>query len=116
MYHVGQLVEGIVSRTAQFGAFISMKPGIEALLHVSQMADPAPADASEMTREGETLLLRVISVESDKQRLGLSLKEVTQEEKARWQEEHGIVPSAPAEAPQAEAQQAEDAAVAAVAG
>lgn len=87
MYHVGQLIEGIVSRTAQFGAFVSLEPGIEALLHVSQIADPPPADASVLIREGETLLMRVISVEADKQRLGLSLKEVTEEEKARWQEQ-----------------------------
>ncbi|GAB4520169.1 MAG: 30S ribosomal protein S1 [Anaerolineae bacterium] len=87
MYHVGQLVEGLVSRTAQFGAFISLEPGIEALLHASQISDPAPLDASIVIREGETLLMRVISIESDKQRLGLSLKEVSPEEKARWQEQ-----------------------------
>ncbi|MDX1994329.1 MAG: S1 RNA-binding domain-containing protein [bacterium] len=89
MYHVGQLVEGVVSRTAQFGAFISLKPGIEALLHVSQIADPAPADASLIIGEGQRLLMRVISVEADKQRLGLSLKEVTPEEKVRWEESQG---------------------------
>jgi 4-hydroxy-3-methylbut-2-enyl diphosphate reductase len=87
MYHVGQLVEGLVSRTAQFGAFVSLDPGIEALLHVSQVADPAPADASTVITEGERLLMRVISIEADKQRLGLSLKEVTAEEKARWEEQ-----------------------------
>ena len=90
MYHVGQLVEGVVSRTAQFGAFVSMEPGIEALLHVSQIADPSPADASLVISEGEKLLMRVISIESDKQRLGLSLKEVTAEERDRWAEQNGL--------------------------
>lgn len=90
LYHVGQLVEGVVSRTAQFGAFISLEPGIEALLHGSQISDPPPMDVSLLIREGETLLMRVISIEADKQRLGLSLKEVTQEEKRRWAEEKGI--------------------------
>ena len=83
MYHVGQLVEGVVSRTANFGAFISLDPGIEALLHASQISDPPPADAAEAIREGETLLMRVISVEPEEQRLGLSLKEVTDEERER---------------------------------
>lgn len=86
LYHVGQLVEGCVSRVAQFGAFISLDPGIEALLHASQIAEPAPADPSVMLYEGQKLLLRVISIEPDRQRLGLSLKDVTEEEKARWQE------------------------------
>jgi small subunit ribosomal protein S1 len=85
LYHVGQLVEGVVSRVAQFGAFVSLDPGIEALLHTSQIADPTPEDPSLVVHEGQRLLMRVISIEADKQRLGLSLKEVTEEEKARWQ-------------------------------
>jgi small subunit ribosomal protein S1 len=85
LYHIGQLVEGVVSRTAQFGAFISLDPGIEALLHASQISEPAPEDAALVIREGEALLMRVISIEADKQRLGLSLKEVTDEERTRWE-------------------------------
>ncbi|MBZ0296904.1 MAG: S1 RNA-binding domain-containing protein, partial [Anaerolineae bacterium] len=86
IYHVGQLVEGKVSRIAQFGAFISLDPGIEALLHVSQMGDPQPEHPSLVVHEGQQLLMRVISIETDKQRLGLSLKEVTEEEMSRWDE------------------------------
>jgi small subunit ribosomal protein S1 len=86
LYHVGQLVEGTVSRVAQFGAFVSLDPGIEALLHGSQLSDPPPVDPSLLVHEGQRLLLRVISIEPDRQRLGLSLKDVTDEEKGRWQE------------------------------
>ncbi len=86
LYHVGQLVEGVVSRVAQFGAFVSLDPGIEALLHTSQISEPPPEDPSLVVHEGQHLLLRVISIESDKQRLGLSLKEVSEEEKARWEQ------------------------------
>jgi small subunit ribosomal protein S1 len=83
-YHIGQLVEGIVSRVAQFGAFVSLDPGIEALLHTSQISEPPPEDPTLLLHEGQRLLMRVISIEADKQRLGLSLKEVTEDEKARW--------------------------------
>jgi small subunit ribosomal protein S1 len=86
MYHVGQLVEGKVSRVAQFGAFVSLDPGIEALLHVSQMGDPVPEHPSLVVHEGQVILTRVISIEADRQRLGLSLKEVTDEEFTRWDE------------------------------
>ncbi|HLU08104.1 MAG TPA: S1 RNA-binding domain-containing protein, partial [Oceanobacillus sp.] len=86
LYHIGQLVEGVVSRVAQFGAFVSLDPGIEALLHTSQIAEPPPEDPTLVVHEGQRLLMRVISVEADKQRLGLSLKEVTEDEKARWRE------------------------------
>ena len=86
LYHVGQLVDGTVSRVTQFGAFVSMEPGIEALLHISQMGDPQPEHPSLLVHEGQQLLMRVISVEPDKQRLGLSLKEVDADEKERWDE------------------------------
>jgi len=71
---------------AQFGAFVSLDPGIEALLHVSQMADPQPIDPTLVVHEGQRLLMRVISIEADRQRLGLSLKEVGDDEKTRWLE------------------------------
>lgn len=90
MYHVGQLIEGEVSRVAQFGAFVSLKPGIEALLHTSQMAEPPPEDPTEVLREGQHLLMRIITIESHRQRLGLSLKDVSDEERADWEREYGV--------------------------
>lgn len=88
MYHIGQLVDGTVSRLADFGAFISMDPGIEALLHVSQIAQTPPNHPSQIIYEGARLLMRVISIEPEKQRLGLSLKDTTEEERFRWQEQN----------------------------
>jgi small subunit ribosomal protein S1 len=103
LYHVGQLVEGVISRVAQFGAFVSLDPGIEALLHTSQIAEPPPEDPSLVVHEGQRLLMRVISIEADKQRLGLSLKEVTDEEKARFlAAKNEAAPEAPADTPVAE--------------
>ena len=98
MYHVGQLVEGGVSRLTDFGAFVSMEPGIEALLHISQMGEPQPEHPSLVVHEGQDLLMRVISIEPDKQRLGLSLKEVTEEEMEPWLEQRRILAVAAAEA------------------
>lgn len=89
-YHIGQLVIGRVSRVAQFGAFVNLEPGIEALLHNSQISNPPPQNAENLFFVGQQLLLRIISIESDRQRLGLSLKEVTDGERMRWAEEHGL--------------------------
>ena len=113
MYHVGQLVEGGVSRLTDFGAFISMEPGIEALLHISQMGDPQPEHPSLVVHEGQDLLMRVISIEPDKQRLGLSLKEVTAEEQEPWLEQRRIEAEAAAAAAAAAEAEAEAAAAAA---
>ncbi|MEO0561670.1 MAG: S1 RNA-binding domain-containing protein [Chloroflexota bacterium] len=79
MYHVGQFVEGKVSRIAPFGAFVSMEPGIEALLHISQMANHEVSDPGLIVKEGEMVTMQIISIESDRQRLGLSLKTVPDE-------------------------------------
>ena len=85
MYHIGQLVEGTVSRVQHFGAFISMEPGIEALLHVSQMSRNPDENPLRHVYEGQKLLMRIISIESKKQRLGLSLTEVNEAERAQWE-------------------------------
>lgn len=85
-YHIGQLVSGTINRVTDFGAFINLEPGIEGLLHGNHLADPIPQNLAEVLKEGETLLLRVISIESENQRLGLSLRDVTESEWAAWQE------------------------------
>ena len=107
MYHIGQLVEGVISRLESFGAFISLDPGIEALLHVSQMSNNPDENPLRHLYEGQKLLMRIISIESDRQRLGLSLTEVTATEKAQWDERQLELVAAASEAAQLEAEQAE---------
>lgn len=86
-YHIGQLIEGTVTRIVPFGAFIKLEPGIEALLHVSQLSHDNTADPQRDLYEGERLLTRIISIEAPRQRLGLSLKEVTDAEQEQWEED-----------------------------
>jgi small subunit ribosomal protein S1 len=83
LYHIGQLVLGEVTRVAQFGVFIRLEPGIEALLHSSQIGN-TPAPLEQLVRPGQHLLLRIISIEADRQRLGLSLKEVEESERINY--------------------------------
>ena len=86
MYHIGQLVTGVISRIESFGAFVSLEPGIEALLHVSQISRNSEESPLRHLYEGQERLMRIISIESKKQRLGLSLREVTEAETAQWEE------------------------------
>jgi small subunit ribosomal protein S1 len=83
-YEVGQLVEGEVTRLVSYGAFIEIEPGVEGLLHISQLSRDNVQDASEYISEGETHLLRIISMDADRQRIGLSLKNVTAAEQIEW--------------------------------
>ncbi|MCI0713145.1 MAG: S1 RNA-binding domain-containing protein [Chloroflexi bacterium] len=88
LYHIGQLVLGEVTRVTQFGVFVRLEPGIEALLHSSQVGNPT-VELEHYVRQGQHLLLRIISIEADRQRLGLSLKEVTEAERDNFAIEHG---------------------------
>lgn len=72
-FDIGQTVEGTVTRLVSFGAFVELNNGIEALLHISQMRTPAPQTPEEVVEPGDRLTTRIISLEPDRQRIGLSL-------------------------------------------
>lgn len=105
-YHVNQLVEGKVTRILDYGAFAEIEPGIEGLLHVSQLSRGNVENVSEVVKEGETHLLRVVSIDSNRQRIGLSLKAVTAQEQIEWMAQHMAQAEAVDEAAVAEAETA----------
>jgi small subunit ribosomal protein S1 len=87
-YTVNQLVEGTITRILDYGAFAEVEPGIEGLLHVSQLSRTNVESVSEVVKEGETHLLRIVSIDPRRQRIGLSLKAVTAQEQIEWMAQH----------------------------
>jgi small subunit ribosomal protein S1 len=83
-YEVGQLVEAVVTKVVRFGAFVEIEPGLEGLLHVSEFADIAPRDPHDLLKEGDRLLVRVIRIQGWRQRMGLSLRQVSEAEWEAW--------------------------------
>ena len=83
-YDVGQLVEGTITKVTDFGAFALIKEGVEGLIHISELAEPAPNHPREIVQEGEQLLLRIVKLDVRRRRLGLSLKRVLQSERDEW--------------------------------
>jgi len=83
-YDVGQLVEGTVTKVTDFGAFALIKEGVEGLIHISELSEPAPNHPNEIVKEGERLLLRIVKLDVRRRRLGLSLKRVLQSEWDEW--------------------------------
>ncbi len=82
-YSVGQLVEGTITKLTGFGAFAQLKGDeIEGLIHVSELSNDHIAHPKEVVREGDTLTLRIIRLDSDRRRMGLSLKRVAEAEYA----------------------------------
>lgn len=83
-YQVNDLVEGNITRIVDYGAFAELEPGIEGLLHLSQLSRGQVDNAAEVVQEGETHLLRVVSIDQERQRIGLSLRAVSASEQIEW--------------------------------
>jgi small subunit ribosomal protein S1 len=73
-YHVGATVRGVVSRIAQFGAFVKLEPGVEGLVHVSELANRHVRSVGDVVKEGEPVECRVLAIDPDEQRMSLSIK------------------------------------------
>jgi small subunit ribosomal protein S1 len=73
-YHVGATVKGTVSRIAQFGAFVKLEPGVEGLVHVSELATRHVRSVADVVREGQEVECRVLACDPEAQRLALSIK------------------------------------------
>ena len=103
-YQTNQLVEGKITRLVDYGAFAELEPGIEGLLHLSQLSRAQVNAASEVVNVGETHLLRVVSIDPDRQRIGLSLRAVSAQEQIEWMATRDLEEETetPAEADEAE--------------
>jgi small subunit ribosomal protein S1 len=75
-YSVGQLVEGVITRLTKFGAFARLEGDIEGLIHISEIAEHRIEHPKEVLKEGEVKSLRVIRIDPDQHRIGLSLRKV----------------------------------------
>jgi len=75
-YSVGQLVEGVITRLTKFGAFARLEGDIEGLIHISEISDHRIEHPKEVLKEGEVKSLRVIRIDPEQHRIGLSLRKV----------------------------------------
>jgi small subunit ribosomal protein S1 len=73
-YEVGQLVKGTITQLANFGAFARIEDGIEGLIHVSELSDDRVAHPRNIVKEGDELMLRIIRIDPQRRRMGLSLR------------------------------------------
>ena len=74
-YHVGQLVRGTITNVVAFGAFARLEPGVEGLIHVSELAEGKISHPSSVVNKGDELTLRIISINAGRRRIGLSLRQ-----------------------------------------
>ena len=79
-YAVGDVVDGVVTKLTDFGAFARVEDAVEGLIHISELAPRIVNHPREVVREGDAVRLKVLRIEPERRRLGLSLKQADPEE------------------------------------
>jgi small subunit ribosomal protein S1 len=75
-YQVGQLVQGSITRLTKFGAFARLEGDVEGLIHISEISEKRIEHPKEVLHEGDVVTLRIIKIDPDNHRIGLSLRRV----------------------------------------
>ncbi|MFN4243904.1 MAG: 30S ribosomal protein S1 [Tepidisphaerales bacterium] len=80
-YRPGMVVKGHVTKIANFGVFVELEPGLEGLLHISEISDQKIEKPEEALKVGQELDVKILRVDSEERKIGLSLK------RAQWAQE-----------------------------
>jgi small subunit ribosomal protein S1 len=75
----GAIVSGTVKRLAEFGAFVELTPGVEGLIHVSELAVERVRMPAEVVREGQQVQAKVLEVDEERRRISLSVKKIAED-------------------------------------
>lgn len=81
-YEPGQLVTGTVTKITNFGVFVGLQDGLEGLLHISELADHKVENPEEIVKVGEQIEVKILRVDPDERKIGLSRKRVEWAEEA----------------------------------
>jgi small subunit ribosomal protein S1 len=73
-YHLGQIVTGVITQLASFGAFARIEDGVEGLIHISEIGDERIQHPRDLVREDDTVQVRIIRIDPSRKRMGLSLR------------------------------------------
>jgi len=87
-YQIDDLVTGTITKLIAFGAFAALDDGIEGLVHISELSEVTPKHPSEVVSQDQVVPLRIVKIDTQRRRMGLSLRRVTAEEWAKWEACH----------------------------
>jgi small subunit ribosomal protein S1 len=77
-YHPGQVVKGKVTKLTNFGVFVELEPGLEGLLHISELADHKVESPEEVVKVGDEVEVKVLRVDTADRKIGLSRRRLDQ--------------------------------------
>jgi small subunit ribosomal protein S1 len=75
-YPPGKVVSGAVTKITNFGVFVGLEDGLEGLLHISELADTKVENPEDVVKVGDTIEVKVLRVDTDERKIGLSKKRV----------------------------------------
>jgi len=78
-FHEGDIIDGTVVRIAPFGAFVEIEPGVDGLVHISQLADYRVEKPEDVVAVNEKIRVKILSIDPEEKRVGLSIKEAQNE-------------------------------------
>jgi small subunit ribosomal protein S1 len=96
-YKEGDVIEGRVTKIVAFGAFVQILPGVEGLVHISELAQHHVESPAEVVRAGDELKVKILEVDDSRRRLSLSAKRVEGQELPVREVEEGAAPQPTAE-------------------
>jgi 4-hydroxy-3-methylbut-2-enyl diphosphate reductase len=77
--HEEDIIEGTVMRMTPFGAFVEVIPGVDGLVHISQIAHHRINRPEDVLTKGQKVMVKVLNIDKEQKRIGLSIKEITQD-------------------------------------
>ena len=86
-YDVGKEISGVITNLTDFGVFVELEEGIEGLVHVSEISKENIKSPKEHYQIGETITAKVMNINSDERRIGLSIKRLDEDDDDRYLEE-----------------------------
>jgi len=86
-YPPNSIVRGTVTKNMDFGAFVELEPGVEGLVHISELSHKRVFRTGDMVKEGEQVEVMVLSVDQNAQRISLSMKALSQPEPTKKEQE-----------------------------
>ena len=82
-YHQDDVVRGRVTKVVTFGAFVEIVPGVEGLVHISELAAHHVENPREVVQNGQDVLVKIIEIDAERRRLSLSIKRVEPEDEVQ---------------------------------
>lgn len=86
-YEVGQVVNGKVVQIKEYGAFVELEPGLDGLVHISEVANKRVSDIAEELEVGQAVEAKILDIDTERKRISLSLKQAMQDAEEDFTEE-----------------------------